>query len=356
MKRFFVFRKGNFSYIYERRSLVIVLCTLVICILSLILSLSIGQKNISIIKIITILLGGGESGDSLIVNAIRLPRTLVALFVGISLGLSGAILQGVVKNPLAAPNIIGITDSGSVGALVFLTLFTDPKNNSLTTSIFFMPIFAFAGAFLAVLLVYFLAFKKGVTPYRLILIGIAVSGAAKALTSILIINGPVVFIKEAQLWITGTVYGTNWTHVKLLSIWFLCLFLLTLFYIRELNIQNLDDSISTGLGSAVEKNRFILMILSAALASGAVAVGGGISFVGLIAPHISRKLTNSSFENIVPLSALIGGIIVVLSDLAARTLFYPLDLPVGIFTAGIGAPFFMYLLIKNQKQLKNGGI
>lgn len=356
MKRFFILRKGRFSSIYERRSILIVLCTLIICILSLLLSLSIGQKNISVIKVITILLGADESGDSLIVNAIRLPRTLVALFVGISLGLSGAILQGVVKNPLAAPNIIGITDSGSVGALIFLTIFTDPKNNSLTTSIFYMPLFAFAGAFLAVLLVYFLAFKKGVTPYRLILIGIAVSGAAKALTSILIINGPVVFIKEAQLWITGTVYGTNWTHVKLLSLWFLILLILTLFYIRELNIQNFDDSISTGLGSAVEKNRFILMVLSAALASGAVAVGGGISFVGLIAPHISRKLTNSSFENIIPLSALIGGIIVVLSDLAARRLFFPLDLPVGIFTAGIGAPFFIYLLIKNQKTLKTGGM
>ena len=186
------------------------------------------------------------------------------------------------------------------------------------------------------------------------MVGIAISGATKALTSILIINGPVIFIKEAQLWITGTVYGTNWTHVQLLSIWFLFLFILTLIFIRELNVQNLDDSISTGLGSSTEKNRFILMIISAALASEAVAVGGAISFVGLIAPHISRKLTNSSFENIIPLSTLIGGIIVVFSDILARTLFFPQDLPVGIFTAGIGAPFFIYLLVKNQKTLKRG--
>lgn len=356
MKRFIIFRKGNFSYIHEKRSALITFFSLVIYILVLLLSLSVGQKYISIIKVLNILLGSNKGGESIIVSAIRLPRTLVALFVGMSLGLSGAILQGVVKNPLAAPNIIGITDSGSVGALIFLTIFTDPKNNSLTTSIFYMPVFAFAGAFLAVLLVYFLAFKKGVTPYRLILIGIAVSGAAKALTSILIINGPVIFIKEAQLWITGTVYGTNWNHVKLLSLWFLSLFIITMFFIRELNVQNLDDSISKGLGSSVEKYRFILMVLSAALASGATAVGGGISFVGLIAPHISRKLTNSSFENVIPLSTLIGGIIVVISDLAARTLFYPLDLPVGIFTAGIGAPFFIYLLVKNQKRLKSGGI
>ncbi|MBE6068457.1 MAG: iron ABC transporter permease [Clostridium lundense] len=353
MKKFLIVRKGNFSLIYEKRSALIVLITIILSLLSLIFSLSIGQKNLSFIEVIKILFDRNlTGGNSLIVNTIRLPRTLVAFLVGGSLGLSGAILQGVVKNPLAAPNIMGITDGGSVGALIFLTLFTDPKNNALTTSIFYMPIFAFAGAFLVVILVYFLSFKKGVTPYRLILIGIAIAGAAKALTSILIINGPVVFIKEAQLWITGTVYGTNWTHVKLLSLWFLALFLISMIYIRELNMQNLDDSISMGLGSLVEKNRFILMILSAALASGASAVGGGISFVGLIAPHISRKLTNSSFENIAPLSTLVGGIIVVLSDVAARTLFSPLDLPVGIFTAGIGAPFFIYLLIKNQDSLK----
>ncbi|MFT9494149.1 FecCD family ABC transporter permease [Anaerosolibacter sp.] len=352
MKNFLIVRKGNFSAIYEKRSMLILFITAIVCILSILFSLSMGQKHISLFKIIQVLMGGTGSGDSLIIHSIRLPRTLVALFVGTSLGLAGAVLQGVVKNPLAAPNIIGITDSGSVGALVFLTIFTNPKNNALTTSIFYMPIFAFIGAFSAVLLVYFLAFKKGVTPYRLIMIGIAVAGAAKALTSILILNGPVVFIKEAQLWITGTVYGTNWTHVKLLSSWFMVLFVLTIVFTRELNIQNLDDGISIGLGSSVEKNRFILMVLSAALASGAVAVGGGVSFVGLIAPHICRKLTNSSFENILPLSALIGGIIVVLSDVAARTLFFPLDLPVGIFTAGIGAPFFIYLLIKNQQTLR----
>jgi iron complex transport system permease protein len=354
MKNLLVARKGRLSFLYEKRSALIFAASLLFCIFSILLSLSMGQKYISMFKVIQLLFDGGTSSDAFIINVIRLPRTLVALLVGTSLGLSGAILQGVVKNPLAAPNIIGITDSGSVGALVFLTLFTDPKNNSLTTSIFYMPLFAFAGAFIAVLIVYLLAYKKGVTPYRLIMIGIAVAGAAKAITSVLIINGPVIFIKEAQVWITGTVYGTNWTHVQILLPWFLVLFIVTLIYTRELNIQSMDDSISVGLGSSVEKNRFLLMILSAALASGAVAVGGGISFVGLIAPHICRKLTNSSFGNVLPLSAVVGGIIMVLSDIAARTLLSPLDLPVGIFTAGIGAPFFVYLLLKSQRALRRG--
>lgn len=353
MHKFFVIRKGKLSLILEKRSFKILLITILITIMSIFLSLSMGQKFISLDKIISALFGA-KGGDAFIINSIRLPRTLVSFLVGASLGLSGAILQGVVKNPLAAPNIMGITDGGSVGALLFLTLFTDPKNNSLTTSVFIMPVFAFLGAFITVFLIYILAFKKGVTPFRLILIGIAISGFAKALTSILILNGPVVFIKEAQLWLTGTVYGTNWTHVKLLFVWFVILFIITQFLIRELNMQNFEDNLSISLGSNTEKNRFLLMLISAALASGAVAVGGGITFVGLIAPHICRKLTNSSFGNIVPLSTLIGGIIVVISDIAARTLFFPLDLPVGIFTAGIGAPFFIYLLIKNQKNMKRG--
>lgn len=352
MKRFLVVRKGNFSFIYEKRNLIILLVSIVVALFLIILSLSIGQIYIPVPDVIKSVLGSEKGGNSLIVNTMRLPRTLVAFLVGASLALSGSILQGVVKNPLADPGIMGIVDSGSVGALIFLTLFTDPKNNSLTVSIFYQPVFAFLGAFSAVLFVYFLAFKKGVTPYRLILIGIAVAGAAKALSSILIINGPVVFIKEAQIWLTGTVYGTNWTHFKILGIWFSVLFIITLICIRELNLQNLEDNVSKGLGSYIERNRFIFMIISAALASGAVAIGGGIGFIGLIAPHISRKLTNSSFENIILIAPLIGGTITVISDLAAKTLFFPLDLPVGVFTASIGAPFFIFLLIKNQQSVK----
>ncbi|WP_291574521.1 FecCD family ABC transporter permease [Clostridium sp. UBA4548] len=353
MDKFIVVRKNKFSLIYEKRSFKVLVSILLLGFISMVISLCIGQTFIPLDKVINTILGG-KGGEAYIINSLRLPRALVGFLVGASLGLSGAILQGVVKNPLADPNVMGVVNGGSVGALFFLTLFTNPKNNSLTTSIFYMPVFTFAGAFLSVLLIYFLALKKGVTPFRLILIGIAISGALKAITSILIISGPVVFIAEAQIWLTGTIYGTTWIHVKLLTPWFILLFILTIIFTRELNLQNLEDNISTGLGTKVEKLRFLLMIISAALASGAVAVGGGISFVGLIAPHICRKLTNSSFENIIPLSALIGGIIVVLSDLAARTLFFPLDLPVGIFTAGVGAPFFIYLLIKNQRTMKRG--
>lgn len=352
MERFFIFRKGLFSFIFEKKSILILFIAIILCIFSIMASLSIGEKFISFLDLPQIVFSNKIGGDSLIVNTIRMPRTMAALVVGISLGLSGAILQGVVKNPLAAPNVIGTTDGGSVGALIFLTLFTDTRNNTLSVSIFYMPLFAFAGALIASIIVYFFAFKKGVTPYRLIMIGIAITGAAKAITSMLIINGPPVFIKESQTWITGTVYGTKLSQVKLIFILFIVLYIITIIYTRELNLQNLDDDIAINLGSKIEKNRLILMILSAMLASGAVVLGGGISFIGLIAPHIARKLTNCSYGNVLTLSALLGGIIVVLADIAGRNLFYPLDLPVGIFTAAIGAPFFMYILIRNKKKLR----
>ncbi|QGU94387.1 iron chelate uptake ABC transporter family permease subunit [Clostridium bovifaecis] len=349
MMDFIVFRKNKISFLYERKSLITFIILLILAVASVLLSLSIGKTNFSIIEVIKTLLGMGSKYDELMIKHFRLPRALAGLLVGTSLALSGTILQGIAKNPLASPNLIGVVDGGSVGALIFLTIFLSPRDNSLTVSIFFMPIFALITAFLVAFLVYVTAFKNGVNSLRLILVGIAFSGIAKALTTLLIINGPLIFIAEANTWITGTVYGTNWAQVKLLALWFLIFLVITLLYIRDLNVQNLDDHLAIGLGTKLERKRLIMILLSAALASGAVAVGGGISFVGLIAPHIARQLTNSSFENVIPLSILIGGIMVVLADIIARTMFYPLDLPVGIFTASIGAPFFIFLLWKKQK-------
>jgi len=349
MNSFITFRKNKTSFIYEKRLILTFFILLIIAFLSILLSLSIGKTNFSITEIIKTLFGLGSKYNSLIINQFRLPRTLVGFLVGASLALSGGILQGISKNPLASPNLIGVVNGGSVGALIFLTMFLNTNDNSLTVSIFYMPIFALIGAFLIAFLIYITAFKNGVTPFRLILIGIAFSGAAKALTTILIINGPLVLVTEANLWLTGTVYGTNWLHVKLLLTWFLIFSIITIFFIKDLNVQNLDDNIAIGLGTNLNKKRLMFILLSTALASGAVAVGGGVSFVGLVGPHIARKLTNSSFENIMPLSILSGGIIVVLADILARTLFAPLDLPVGIFTASIGAPFFIFLLWKKQR-------
>ncbi len=318
-----------------------------ITILIVTFSLCIGEAMVSPLDALKSILGIDTGFSSILVTKIRLPRILVAFFVGASLALSGAILQGVVKNDLASPDILGVVNGGSVGALVFLTIFTDPKNNSLTTSILYMPIFTFAFAFIALMFILFISGKSSSTN-KLIIIGIGVSAIAKAITNILIINGPVIFIKEATTWITGSIYGANWTHAMLIIVIFSIFTILTLIFIKDLNLHQLEDEVVIVLGNKLHKSRIILLSISAALAAGAVTIGGGISFVGLIAPHIARKLVDSKFENIIPLSIFIGGIITLLADFVSKWLFYPQDLPIGIFTAFIGAPYFIYLLVKKR--------
>ncbi|GAA0068498.1 iron ABC transporter permease [Clostridium sardiniense] len=315
------------------------------------ISLAMGEVIVNPLDIIKSILGLDTGFSSILILNVRLPRVIVAFFVGASLALSGAILQGVVKNPLASPNILGIVNGGAVGALVFLTIFTDPTNNSLTTSILYMPIFTFVFSFLALILIFFI-YGKSSSTNKLIIIGIGISAIFKAITNILVINGPVVFMKEATTWITGSIYGANWTHAILITVIFIVFTILTLIFIKDLNLHQLEDEVITVLGNNVHKSRLVLLSISAALTAGAVTIGGGISFVGLIAPHIARKLVDSKFENLVPLSIFIGGIITLLADFVSKWLFYPQDLPIGIFTAAIGAPYFIYLLVKNRKQIK----
>lgn len=318
-----------------------------ITILMIFFSLCLGEAMVGPLDVLKSILGIDAGFSSILVTKIRLPRVLVAFFVGASLALSGAILQGVVKNDLASPDILGVVNGGSVGALVFLTIFIDPKNNSLTTSILYMPIFTFMFSFMALMCILIINGKSSSTN-KLIIIGIGVSAIAKAITNILIINGPIIFIKEATTWITGSIYGANWTHAILIMVIFSIFATLTLILIKDLNLHQLEDEVVIVLGNKLHKSRIILLGISAALAAGAVTIGGGISFVGLIAPHIARKLVDSKFENVIPLSILIGGIITLLADFVSKWLFYPQDLPIGIFTAFIGAPYFIYLLVKKR--------
>lgn len=349
MKQYLYIRSRFYSNLFHKKSIMVFIIVFLFALCSIILSLSIGEVRYNFIHVIKIIFGQGDDFSKLVIFGLRMPRVLGAFLVGASLATSGVLLQGVSKNPLADPNILGIVNGGAVGALVFLTLFTDPKSNSLTVSIFYMPFAVMVGAIIITFFIYIIAFKDGVTPFRLILVGIAMSGAARAIVTLLIVNGQMIFISKANLWLTGTLNGTNWIHVKLLGIWLLVWSLVTFPFMKDLNALVFDDSLTIGIGVSVKKKRGIILFLSTALASGAIAVGGGIGFVGLMAPHISRKLGNKSYESIFITSIFIGGITVVLADLVARTILSPLELPAGIFTAVIGAPFFIYLLWNNQK-------
>jgi len=349
MKKYIPFRMGkeSISFLIDKKAVWISLLLFVLTIFVFMTSSSIGEAFIPPYDLIQTFLGNGSKFHELVVFSFRLPRIIIALLVGICLAISGGILQNLVRNPLASPDIIGITGGASVAVVIFFMIFSD-TSNSLTVSIHWLPVAAFIGAMTTGLIVYLFAWKNGVSSYRLVLIGIGLALLTKSLTTLFMIKGPIYQATQANIWITGSVYAANWSQVQILFPLTVILILITVIMTRNINIQEFGDDIATGVGSQVQLNRLFLLILSTALTACAVAFAGGIGFVGLIAPHIAKRLVGSSFGAVLPVSALIGALIVMLSDFLGKTLFLPLEVPAGVFTAAIGAPYFIYLLYKHR--------
>lgn len=306
------------------------------------ISLALGDYYVSPHQVLAALFGHGLAEDILVVQQLRMPRIAIAFLSGVSLGVSGAILQAVVRNPLAAPDLIGITGGASLAAVAFVVYVPD------SVSIQWLPAAAMVGAVVASALNYAIAWKGGVTPFRLILIGIGIASLMSALTTFMVIMSPMHTATEAYIWLTGTVYGSTWEHVVALLPWTVVLLILALYYRRAMNVLQLGDDIARGVGSPVQRHRLSLVAISVLLAGSAVAMCGVIGFIGLIAPHMARRWAGPGGGIVLPASALIGGILVVVSDLVARTAFLPMDIPVGVFTSGVGAPFFIYLLYRTR--------
>ncbi|MEK4347096.1 FecCD family ABC transporter permease [Paenibacillus sp. FSL P4-0184] len=306
------------------------------------LSLSVGGVSVPLKEVLASLTGRNAEASNLIIMQFRLPRIVAAILIGAALAVAGALLQGVIRNPLASPDLLGVTGGASVAVVAFMTFVTG-------YSIHWVPFIAIGGALVATTINYVFAWKKGVSPFRLVLIGIGISTAMGALTTFLLISGPAYLAAQVLNWMTGSIYGTNWSYIEVLWPWVAVFIPLSLLLAKELNVQSLGEDVARGLGSRLQLSRMILLFYSVALAGAAVGVAGTISFIGLMAPHIARMLVGNSYKLIILVSALIGAIILLLADLAGRMLFQPLDVPAGVFTAGIGAPFFMYLLFKRKK-------
>jgi iron complex transport system permease protein len=327
---------------HDRKSIVLLLTLGLLLAGLMLICLSLGSTRIPVREVLLSLIGRNEAGSDMIIVQFRLPRIIAALLVGAALAVAGALLQGVIRNSLASPDLLGVTGGASVAVVAFMTLFTG-------YSIHWVPLVAVAGAFIVAFLNYALAWKNGVAPFRLVLIGLGISTAMGALTLFLLISGPAYLAPQVLNWMTGSIYGTNWTYIKALWPWVAAILPLSMLYAKELNIQSLGENTAIGLGSRLQLSRMVVLFYSVALAGAAVGVAGTISFVGLLAPHMARKLAGNSYRLIIPVSALLGAIILLLADLAGRMLFQPLDIPAGVFTAGVGAPFFMYLLFKRKR-------
>lgn len=337
-------KKGTISFQLYKKNLLIFFILSIFSFGLFILSLSVGSSFIHPLSVIKELIGYGNGENDFVLNTLRLPRVLLAFLVGAALGVSGLILQGIIRNPLASPDIIGITGGASVGAVIFVIVFSE------SIGLKWVSVAAFLGAAIVSIIIYLLSWKKGVTPIRLVLIGIGVAAAMKALTTMMVVLSDTVQVTRAYLWLTGSLYAASWQDVTSILPWVIIFIPLALVFSRTINAKELGDDIALGLGINIQLQRVLLLFISVALAGSAVAYAGGIGFVGLIAPHIARMLAGRSFAGLVPMSALIGGAIVALADVVARTAFLPLDIPAGVFTSGIGAPFFIYLLYRNRNK------
>lgn len=284
-----------------------------------------------------ILNGGGDNASRQILLNIRLPRAVVAALVGMNLAVSGAVLQAVMKNPLADPHIIGISSGAGLAGIFVIVLFPALEYLIVPT--------AFCGAMLAAACIYILAWKNGIRPLRIVLAGVALSSFLGAgISAILVLYSD--RVHGALMWMVGGLAARSWPHVEIILPYAVIGFILAFCGARYLNILQLGDDVAKGLGVNVELVRLVFTAIGALLAASAVSVAGLLGFVGLIVPHTARLLTGSDYRFLIPSSALLGIAVVTYSDTLARVAFAPLELPVGIFMAALGAPFFLFLLRK----------
>ncbi|TDQ36573.1 FecCD family ABC transporter permease [Aureibacillus halotolerans] len=338
-------KKGALSFQTPYRSIAILLGLFLLLIGSVFAGGSLGETIISPLDVLSTIVGTSNGEHDFILMTLRLPRTIVALLVGMALGLAGALLQSMVRNPLASPDILGVTAGASFAAVAFLSL-SDGR-----FSIAWLPVAAVFGALATSVLLYLLSWKNGLQPIRLVLIGIGLSAVLGAGTTFFLVMGDMYTASQVYVWLTGTVYGATWDDVLVILFPLLLCLPFVLILARSLAVQELGEDVAKGLGNPVQVHRVLLLLLSIILAGVAVAVAGAIGFIGLLAPHIARRWLSFSFTSMVISSAFIGGLLMFGADMIARNAFYPLDVPAGVFTASIGAPFFLILLFRHRNRM-----
>lgn len=308
----------------------------------LLVSLCLGKIPLSPWSALQSFTDGRQDAIAFIVTELRLPRSLLAMLVGGALALSGLLLQAMIRNPLASPDILGITSGASAATVCYLSFPTVALGAG------YLPLAAMTGAAVAALAVYLLAWRAGVSPQRLVLTGVGISALLTAVTTFLLVFSPLTTTLSAYVWLTGSVYAASWQETGTLAGWLLAIVPLWMGVARHVTAQRLDDDLARGIGLHVQWIRLGLLAVSVALAGAAIAWGGAMAFVGLIAPHIAKRLVGPAFGGQAAMTALCGAGLVLLADLCGRTLFLPLDLPAGIFVSALGTPFFLYLLLKQR--------
>ncbi|WP_432355430.1 FecCD family ABC transporter permease [Sporosarcina sp. A2] len=312
--------------------------------LTAIAAITFGPASIGPERIFPALFGNGTFKEEFVLFSIRLPRIFITFLAGAALALSGSILQGITRNDLADPGIIGINAGAGLSIAVFF-LFVPVEAGAF---VYMLPIVGFIGAFLTAVLIYLFAYDKktGMQPIRLVLTGVgfslALSGGMIVLTSSAD-QDKVDFIAK---WLAGNIWGSDWPFVLALLPWLLILVPFALYKANRLNVLGLSESVAIGIGVSVERERIILLLTAVALAASAVSVTGGIAFVGLMAPHIAKSLIGPRSQLYLPIAIILGGWLLLLADTIGRNVSSVGIIPAGLVVSLIGAPYFIYLLLR----------
>jgi iron complex transport system permease protein len=344
-------RAGALSVVWRPRSLLVLAVAVAVLVLGMALNVGRGEFPISVPDVLAVLLGGGDSGQRFIILDLRLPRSLTGALVGGALAVSGAITQAVARNPLASPDVIGFTMGASAGAVFVIVVGGGFGTVGGLLASVGLPVAALLGGLLSAASIYLLAWRKGVQGFRLVLIGIGIHAMLLAAVQWLLIVAEVFEAARAYTWLNGSLNGRGWEHVVPVAIALALLVPAALLLAHVLGALQFGDDTARGLGIPVDKARSALVLVAVGLASVATASAGPIAFVALVAPQIAQRLVGAARPPIAA-SMAIGAGLTVIADLIARTAFGGVELPVGIVTAVLGAPYLLYLLARHGREAR----
>lgn len=341
-------RFGRYSGVWRPRMIAVTVLGVALVVLVSAVNVGRGDFPMSLAEVLATLLGGGDAAQRFIVLELRLPRTLTGVLVGAALGLSGAITQAVARNPLASPDILGVTAGASTAAVIVIVLGGSYGGTvvGLLASVG-LPVAALVGGIATAALVYALAYRRGIEGYRLVLVGVGIGAVATSITSWLLVVAEVYEAARATVWLTGSLNARGWEHVVPVALALAVLVPVALLMAVVLGVLQFGDDTARGLGLRVDRSRSALILVAVALAAVATASAGPIAFVALVVPQICQRLVGAARPPLLA-SAVYGALLTVAADLVARTVF-GVEIPVGIVTAVLGAPYLIFLLVRRNR-------
>jgi iron complex transport system permease protein len=340
---------GPFGLAWRPRVLVATVAALVVAIVLVVIGVAVGSTWIDPLTVTRALVGLEHGPDGFIVTSLRLPRVLTGALVGLTLGIAGALTQTFTRNPLATPDVIGVTSGASVGAVAAVVLGGGSYSVGAFTLSGGIPLSATVGAVVAAAVVYGLGWRGGVQSYRLVLVGIGAAATLDAGTSYLLVRAQLTQATAASQWLVGSLAATSWSSLWPLLVVAAVAVPLALATSASLAVGQLGDEVATGVGLRVQRHRLLVIALAVVLTAAAVAAAGPVGFVAFVVPQVGLRLAGTARPPLL-LSGALGAVLVVGADLAARSVF-PWQVPVGIVTTVIGAPYLIWLLVRHRKEM-----